>query len=66
MDEAHTNEITSRFYNNMIDESGRLDHGRAALALDEGEFGRIRTFYSLRLESFLALSWMSSNSVCCR
>ena len=33
VDDAHTNEITSRFYDNMIDESGRLDHTRAALAL---------------------------------
>ena len=31
--DAHTDEITSRFYNNMIDESGHLDHTRAALAL---------------------------------
>ena len=33
VDDAHTDEITSRFYENMVDESGRLDHGRAALAL---------------------------------
>ncbi|KAH0826512.1 hypothetical protein J3R83DRAFT_5519 [Lanmaoa asiatica] len=33
VDDVHTNEITSRFYENMMDESGRLDHTRAALAL---------------------------------
>ncbi|KAG8215661.1 CHAT domain-containing protein [Butyriboletus roseoflavus] len=33
VDDAHTNEITSKFYDNMIDESGRLDHTQAALAL---------------------------------
>ena len=33
VDDAHTNEITSKFYEYMVDESGRLDHTRAALAL---------------------------------
>ncbi|KAI9463831.1 hypothetical protein HD554DRAFT_2316040 [Boletus coccyginus] len=41
VDDAHTNEITSRFYNYMVDERGRLDHTRAALALH-------RTMSSLR------------------
>jgi CHAT domain-containing protein len=42
VDDGHTNEITSRFYEYMLDESGRLDHTRAALALH-------RTMNSLRL-----------------
>ena len=42
VDDGHTNEITSRFYRYMLDESGRLDHTRAALALH-------RTMNSLRL-----------------
>ena len=33
VDDAHTTEIASKFYDNMVDESGRLDHTRAALAL---------------------------------
>jgi len=33
VDDAHTNKITSKFYEYMLDESGRLDHTRAALAL---------------------------------
>ncbi|KAG8215669.1 hypothetical protein J3R82DRAFT_7543 [Butyriboletus roseoflavus] len=33
VDDAHTNEITSKFYDNMIGESSRLDHMQAALAL---------------------------------
>ena len=41
VDDAHTNEITSRFYYYMMDECGRLDHTRAALALH-------RTMNSLR------------------
>jgi CHAT domain-containing protein/tetratricopeptide (TPR) repeat protein len=42
VDDEHTNEITSKFYQYMVDESGRLDHTRAALALH-------RTMNSLRL-----------------
>jgi CHAT domain-containing protein len=42
VDDGHTNEITSKFYEYMVDESGRLDHTRAALALH-------RTMNSLRL-----------------
>ena len=42
VDDGHTNEITSKFYQYMLDESGRLDHTRAALALH-------RTMNSLRL-----------------
>ena len=40
VDDGHTNEIKS--YQYMVDESGRLDHARAALALH-------RTMNSLRL-----------------
>jgi CHAT domain-containing protein len=42
VDDGHTNEITSKFYEYMVDESGRLDHTRSALALH-------RTMNSLRL-----------------
>ena len=42
VDDGHTNEVTSKFYEYMVDESGRLDHTRAALALD-------KTMNSLRL-----------------
>jgi CHAT domain-containing protein/tetratricopeptide (TPR) repeat protein len=42
VDDGHTHEITSRFYQYMLDESGCLDHTRAALALH-------RTMNSLRL-----------------
>ena len=42
VDDEHTNEITSRFYQYMVDDAGRLDHTRAALALH-------RTMNSLRL-----------------
>ena len=41
VDDEHANEITSKFYEYMVDESGRLDHTRAALALH-------RTMISLR------------------
>ena len=34
VDDGETNEITSTFYKHMVDESGRLDHTRAALALN--------------------------------
>ena len=44
VDDEYTNEITSRFYKSMLDESGRLDHTRAALALH-------RTMRSLRSSS---------------
>ena len=44
VDDAYTNEITSRFYKFMLDESGRLDHTWAALALH-------RTMRSLRSSS---------------
>ena len=33
VDDAHTNKITSMFYKHMVDETGRLDHTRAAFAL---------------------------------
>ena len=33
VDDAETNKITSVFYSHMVDESGRLDHTRAAYAL---------------------------------
>ena len=42
VDDGHTNEITPKFYQYMLDESGRLDRTRAALALH-------RTMNSLRL-----------------
>ena len=42
VDDGHTNEITFKFYQHLLDESGRLDHTRAALALH-------RTMNSLRL-----------------
>ena len=35
VDDAHTSELASRFYGNMVGEAGRLDHTRAALALHE-------------------------------
>ena len=35
VDDAHTNQITSTFYRYMVDESGRLDHTRAAYALNK-------------------------------
>ena len=35
VDDGQTNKITSTFYKHMVDESGRLDHTRAALALNE-------------------------------
>ncbi|KAN0100021.1 CHAT domain containing protein [Tylopilus felleus] len=35
VDDAHTNQITSTFYRYMVDESGRLDHTRAAHALNK-------------------------------
>ena len=34
VDDDETNKITSTFYKHMVDESGRLDHTRAALALN--------------------------------
>ena len=34
VDDGETNKITSVFYDNVIDESGRLDYTRAALALN--------------------------------
>ena len=34
VDDGETNKITSTFYKHMVDESGRLDHTRAALALN--------------------------------
>ena len=34
VDDGETNKITSAFYDNMINESGRLDYTRAALALN--------------------------------
>ena len=34
VDDGETNKITSVFYDNMVDESGRLDYSRAALALN--------------------------------
>ena len=33
VDDEHTNKVTSMFYKHMVDESGRLDHTRAAFAL---------------------------------
>ena len=33
VDDEHTNKVTSEFYKHMVDESGRLDHTRAAFAL---------------------------------
>ena len=42
VDDGHMNEITSKFYQYMVDESGRLDYTRTALALH-------RTMNSLRL-----------------
>ncbi|KAF8547416.1 hypothetical protein OG21DRAFT_1370187, partial [Imleria badia] len=41
VDDEHANAIASKFYEYMLDESGRLDHTRAALALH-------RTMVSLR------------------
>ena len=35
VDDAQTNKITSTFYKYMVDESGRLDHTRAAFALNK-------------------------------
>ena len=35
VDDGQTNKITSTFYKHMVDESGRLDHTRAALALNK-------------------------------
>ncbi|KAI9459001.1 TPR-like protein [Boletus coccyginus] len=35
VDDGETNKITSRFYRYMVDESGRLDHTRAAFALNK-------------------------------
>ena len=35
VDDAEVNKITSTFYSHMVDESGRLDHTRAALALNK-------------------------------
>ncbi|KAI9458458.1 TPR-like protein [Boletus coccyginus] len=35
VDDAQTNKITSTFYGYMVDESGRLDHTRAAFALNK-------------------------------
>ena len=35
VDDGHTNQITSTFYKHMVDESGRLDHTRAAYALNK-------------------------------
>ncbi|KAG8218161.1 hypothetical protein J3R82DRAFT_3709 [Butyriboletus roseoflavus] len=34
VDDGETNKITSAFYGNMVDDSGRLDYTRAALALN--------------------------------
>jgi CHAT domain-containing protein/tetratricopeptide (TPR) repeat protein len=34
VDDGETNKITSTFYKHMVDESGRLDHTRAAFALN--------------------------------
>jgi CHAT domain-containing protein len=33
--DGETNKITSTFYKHMVDESGRLDHTRAAFALNK-------------------------------
>jgi CHAT domain-containing protein/tetratricopeptide (TPR) repeat protein len=35
VDDGETNKITSPFYKHMVDESGRLDHTRAAFALNK-------------------------------
>ena len=35
VDDGETNKITSTFYKHMVDESGHLDHTRAALALNK-------------------------------
>jgi hypothetical protein len=35
VDDGVTNEITSTFYKHMVDKSGRLDHTRAAFALNK-------------------------------
>ena len=35
VDDGETNKITSTFYEHMVDESGRLDHTRAAFALNK-------------------------------
>ena len=35
VDDGETNKITSTFYKHMVDESGRLDHTRAAFALNK-------------------------------
>jgi CHAT domain-containing protein/tetratricopeptide (TPR) repeat protein len=35
VDDGETNKITSAFYRHMVDESGRLDHTRAAFALNK-------------------------------
>jgi CHAT domain-containing protein/tetratricopeptide (TPR) repeat protein len=35
VDDGETNKITSTFYSHMVDESGRLDHTRAAFALNK-------------------------------
>ena len=35
VDDGETNQITSTFYKHMVDESGRLDHTRAAFALNK-------------------------------
>ena len=35
VDDSETNTITSTFYKHMVDESGRLDHTRAAFALNK-------------------------------
>ena len=35
VDDGETNKITSMFYRHMLDESGRLDHTRAAFALNK-------------------------------
>ena len=35
VDDAETNKITPTFYKHMVDESGRLDHTRAAFALNK-------------------------------
>ena len=35
VDDSETNKITSTFYKHMVDESGRLDHTRAAFALNK-------------------------------
>ena len=33
VNDEHTNKVTSTFYGHVVDESGRLDHTRAAFAL---------------------------------